>query len=749
MTRHAGEPADAPASDMIDLLGLFRIFWRRKLLIGTLVVLGTIGAYLFGKNLTPEYTAKAVVLIDPQDNQVLDLKAVLTGLTTEGAGINTEIKLFSSRGFVARVMDELKLFDDPEFNPALRPAEERALSFSLAEPLRKLLALIPQDWLMAVGFYQEPVVILESEAPRLARERAIDRFLGGLLVTAETGTYLIAVQYTAESPAKAALIANRLAEVYVDEQLKAKLFNADRTGIWLDERLAALAEEVRRAEQAVERFRAENGLIGVERGAILNDQELTNLNAQLIQARADLAQREAKLALVRGLRGRGQGLDAVSEVVSSPVIINLRAQEIQVLRQEAELRSLYGERHPRMQELRAEKANIQGKIAVEIGRIASVLQNDVDEVAARVASLEAAIGGLRDRSTENRNAEVQLRELQRQADSARSVYETVLARAREIREQQGVADPDARVVALATPPNRPSTPSPKLFAAGGLLASGLLGALLALLLDRLDRGLRSAREVEGSLGLATLALVPKLDRLKRNQRPYQYLLDKPLSAYTESIRGIYMALKLGNLERAPKVVLITSSLPEEGKTTIAVSLAAFAARSHKRTLLIDLDVRHPSVHRELGWSVSHGLIDYLSGARPLADVIQHDLETGLHFLPVEAQADNPTDLLESERLRALIELAREHYDYVIIDSAPLVSVTDARLAALLADRTVFVIKWGDTVESAAQDAVQTLRDIGADIAGAVLTQIDLKKHAQYHYADIGEYYAKTKNYYVN
>jgi capsular exopolysaccharide synthesis family protein len=748
-TRHAGEAADAPASDMIDLLGLFRIFWRRKLLILTLVVLGTVGAYLFGKNLTPQYTAKAVVLIDPQENPVLDLKAVLTGLSTEGAGINTEIKLFSSRTFVARVMDELKLFDDPEFNPALRPADETALSLSLAEPLRKLMALVPQDWLMAVGLYQEPVAILESEAPRLARERAIDRFLGGLLVTAETGTYLIGVQYTSESPAKAALIANRLAEVYVDEQLKAKLFNADRTGIWLDERLTALAEEVRRAEEAVERFRAENDLVGVEKGAILNDQELTNLNAQLIQARAELAQRQAKLALVRGLRGRGQGLDAVSEVVSSPVIINLRAQEIQVLRQEAELRSLYGERHPRMQELRAEKANIQGKIAVEIGRIATVLQNDVDEVAARVASLEAAIGGLRDRSTENRTAEVRLRELQRQADSARSVYETVLARTREIREQAGVADPDARVVALATPPNRPSTPSPKLFAAAGLLVSGLVGSLLALLLDRLDRGLRSAREVEGSLGLATLALVPKLDRLKRNQRPYQYLLDKPLSAYTEAIRGIYMALKLGNIERAPKVVLITSSLPEEGKTTIAVSLAAFAARSHKRTLLIDLDVRHPSVHRELGWSVSHGLIDYLSGERPLSDVIQHDLETGLHFLPVEAQADNPTDLLESERLRALVDLAREHYDYVIIDSAPLVSVTDARLAALLADRTVFVIKWGDTVESAAQDAVQTLRDIGADIAGAVLTQIDLKKHAQYHYADIGEYYAKTKNYYVN
>jgi capsular exopolysaccharide synthesis family protein len=277
----------------------------------------------------------------------------------------------------------------------------------------------------------------------------------------------------------------------------------------------------------------------------------------------------------------------------------------------------------------------------------------------------------------------------------------------------------------------------------------MIAALLALLLDRLDRGLRSAREVESALGMPTLALVPKLDKLKRGQRPYQYLMDKPLSAYTEAIRGVYMALKLTNIDRAPKVILVTSALPEEGKTTIAVSLATFAARSHKRVLLIDLDVRHPSVHRELGWSVSHGLVEYLVEDRPLEDVIQHDLETGLHFLPVRAQATNPTDLLESERLRALIETCRARYDYIIIDSAPLVSVTDSRLVSLLADKTVFVIKWGDTVESAAQDGVQTLRDIGIDIAGAVLTQIDLKKHAQYHYADIGEYYNKTKHYYVN
>lgn len=744
-----GADETSPAADTVDVLSLFRVLWRRKILVVSLVALGTLGAYLYGKNLTPTYTAKSVVLVEPQKSQIVDVQSVLSGTPTDNATMATQIKLVQSRNFAARVMEELRLFDDPEFNAALRPDDGLQLSLSLTEPLRKLMALVPNEWLIASGLAQEPITVLESEAPRLAREGAIDAFLGGLKVGNEGGTYLIGIEYTSLEPAKAARIANRLAELYVDDQLRAKLFTTDRASVWLQERLDTLKEEVRAADEAVQRYRAENNLVGTQNGMLLNDQQLSDINRELLNARADLAERQAKLSLVRGLRGRGQGLDAIGDVAASPVIVNLRAQEADLLRQEAEMRSLYGERHPKLQQLLSEKANIEAKIDAEVARVTRILENDVAVTAARVRTIEGQLGGMKSRTTQDREAEVRLRELERQAETSRTLYEAFLARFKEMREQQEIVEPDSRLVAIATPPNWPSSPGPKLFTAAGFLASGVLATILALLLDSLDRGLRSAREVESTLGLPTLALVPRLDRLKRGQRPYQYLLDKPLSAYTEAIRSIYMALRLTGIERAPKVLLVTSSLPEEGKTTIAVSLATFIARSHKRVLLVDLDLRHPSVHRELGWSVSHGLVEYLVEDRPLEEVIQQDLESGLHFLPVKAQTSNPTDLLESPRLRELIELCRERYDYVVLDSAPLVSVTDSRLAALLADKSVLAIKWGETVATAAQDSVQTLREIGADIAGAVLTQIDLKRHAQYHYADIGEYYAKTKNYYVN
>ena len=226
-------------------------------------------------------------------------------------------------------------------------------------------------------------------------------------------------------------------------------------------------------------------------------------------------------------------------------------------------------------------------------------------------------------------------------------------------------------------------------------------------------------------------------------------MDKPLSAYTEAIRGLYMALKLGKVDQPAKVVLVTSSLPQEGKTTLAVSLATLAARSDKRVLLMDLDLRHPSVHRELGWQVSGGLVEYMTNERSLEEVIHHDLETGLHFLPIKGQTTNPTDLLDSQRLKLLLKSLRDSYDYIVLDTAPLASVTDTRVAAGLADQVLFCVRWGETVVSAAEDSVQALRDVGVEPVGAVLTQVDMKKHAQYGYADVGQYYTQSQKYYVN
>ncbi len=277
----------------------------------------------------------------------------------------------------------------------------------------------------------------------------------------------------------------------------------------------------------------------------------------------------------------------------------------------------------------------------------------------------------------------------------------------------------------------------------------MLGTLLALLLERLDSGMRSARQVEQALDLPALGLVPRLERMKRSQKPHQYLISKPLSAYAEAIRAIYTSLQLSDVDNPPKVVLVTSALPQEGKTTLALSLATFAARSAQRVLLIDLDLRHPSIQRELGTSPPHGFVEYMGGEKHLDEIIFHDEETGLDYLPVKRQTANPTDLLGSQKMRLLMEELRARYDYLVIDSAPLLGVTDTKVAAVLADKVVFASQWEQTSAETARNGLAHLYEVRASIGGVVLTQVDVRKHAHYGYGDVGQYYGKYQKYYVN
>ncbi|MEZ5823281.1 MAG: hypothetical protein R3C97_00575 [Geminicoccaceae bacterium] len=376
------------------------------------------------------------------------------------------------------------------------------------------------------------------------------------------------------------------------------------------------------------------------RGTTLNQQELSDINAEIIRLRGDLAERrQARWCATCVPPAATWARSPMSPI--PPWIPRLREQETELLRREAEYKSLYGPKHPRILDLQNEREELNTKIQSEVERIALTLQNEVQVSSTRLASLEAQLSNVRTATAADSASQVRLNELRRQADISRGAYEDFLQRSKTLEENQELVQPDVRIVLIAKPPTKPSSPGAKLFAAAGFAVCFALAALVAIVRERLDRGIRSAREVERMLGLNTLGMVPHVGRLK-NQKPYQYLMTKPLSAYAESIRSVYMAVKLSNVDKQPKVVLVTSSLPDEGKTTFALSLATFAARSHKRVLLIDLDLRHPSVHHELGWQVSAGS----SSTWPATGRSRRsstDLETGLHFLPIKGQTTNPTN----------------------------------------------------------------------------------------------------------
>ena len=744
--------------DTIDVVSLLGALRRRKWLILLITLLGTGAAAFYGKSLVPTYNATASILIDPSTNPVADIRQPASGLTNDQATISTQIRILQSRTYQARVMEDLGLLDDPEFNPYLGTGEDKGLFAGGLIPgikgsFERLVAMLPDRWLVATGLADEAAVdvpLSDPLAPHLAREAAITAFADRIQLFNDGVSHLIQIGFTSTDPEKAARIANRTAEIYVDEQVKLKQLSGDRNSSFLQSRLEEMKEEVRKAEEAASEFRTQNGLAALSGGGLtLNDQGVAELNNQLINLRADLAERQARLNTVRQLQAQGRVVEALGQVAASPVVQTLRQQQATLDQEIASAREIYGERHPQMLDLQRQRQEVRSKLSTEIDSVLRGLESDVQVTSSRIAAIQDQLGSLKAQSGIDQASGVKLAELERQATSARNLYEEFLRSYRENREVAESIQPDARIVAQASAPTTPSSPGARIFTAAGLAVSFVFGSLIAIVLDRMDRGLRSAKEVERLLGLPSLGMVPKLDRLKKNQKPYQYLMDKPLSAYTEAIRSVFMAVKLAKIDQQPKVILVTSSLPQEGKTTLAVSLATFAARSNKRVLLMDLDLRHPSVHRELGWQVAGGLVEYMANERSLDEVIHHDLETGLHFLPIKAQTTNPTDLLDSQRLRMLIQTLRDSYDYIVLDSAPLASVTDTRVVAPLADRTLFCVRWGETVVSAAEDSVQALRDIEVEPAGAVLTQVDMKKHAQYGYSDVGEYYTKSQKYYVN
>lgn len=744
-TESAPPPQDyAGGVDIKELLGILRR--RRWVIMGTVLLLTTL-ALLVGLQMTPKYTAKAMVMIDPRQSRVVDVEAVMQGLGTDASTVETQIKVLTSRDYVLGVMESLGLFEDPELNPALLK-EERDVVIKLGGPLERLVAWMPDEWLIASGLAEEPGLNQAEVAAVLSEQATIDAFAERYKVTQEGRSYVIGINYTSTDPAKAARIVNRAAEMYVAAQRDLKLDATLRASGFLGDRLAELRAETEAAEAAVEEYRAAHNII-ITNGSSLSEQELADLSRELIIAKANLAQRQARMRLIRDLRISGDALDSVAEVLGSPVIVNLREQEAMLLREEAELRTYFGDKHPRIQKLRTEKANLQAKVMGEIDRILRTMENEVRAEEARVDAIAVQMRELTGANSARRELEVKMRQLESDAESSRRLYEAFLQRYKETREQQGIVESDSRVVATAAPPDKPSSPGPMLFGAVGFTASTMLGTLLALLLERLDSGLRSARQVEHELGLACLGLVPRLERLKRGQKPHQYLISKPLSAYTESLRAIFTSLQLSNVDNPPKVILVTSSLPQEGKTTLSLSLATFAARSGQKVLLMDLDLRHPSVQRDLGTRPATGFVEHMMGETSLEEAIVRDEETGLDYLPIRRQTANPTNLLGSHKMKELITDLRARYDYIVLDSAPLLGVTDSKVVALVADKVLFATQWEKTNADTVRNALAHLHEVRADIGGVVLTMVDVRKHARYGYGDVGQYYGKYHKYYVN
>jgi uncharacterized protein involved in exopolysaccharide biosynthesis/Mrp family chromosome partitioning ATPase len=358
-------------------------------------------------------------------------------------------------------------------------------------------------------------------------------------------------------------------------------------------------------------------------------------------------------------------------------------------------------------------------------------------------ALQQRQGSEQDAGSEERSRDDQLRELLLHAGNSAQYYDSLLRRRRELRDRPDSVSAGVGSQVFAGVPKRPSSHNPILFIFPAFLIFAIGGSWLAVLLERLDRGLRSREETTEALGISCIGLVPLLSQ-EDAARPYE-CLSEPFSAYSEAIRSAVAAVGLTSSARASKVVLISSSIVGEGKSTLAMSLAAYVGLLGRRVLLVDLDFRQGSRPGKFNDGTERGIVDVSLQNRPPLELIRHVSEAGIEYLPISSYRQDPLVLFASEQMPGIVRQLREQYDCVIIDGPAVLGAVEARLLASMADKLVMVVKWGSTRREVAQNAMSLLRDSGClnrdrtDIAMAIVTQVDLKRHARYHYGDVGEF----------
>ena len=689
--------------------------WRLIVLVTALAVM-LWGGYIA---VSPfRYTAEADMIIDTKRVVWTQAEMTAENHTVEDAAVDSEIETTKSERVAITVINRMHLTEDPEFVGAGGGLK------------RKIFSLLK----LPTGPERTP-----SSADLMTS--ALGTLRGNLRVTRLGRSYIEQIAYTSLDRDKAAKIANAFADAYIEDQLQAKFEATHRASVWLEQRIGELREQASDAYRKVQDFKSENGIIiGVD-GKLASEVELDQLGIALAKARADTSQAKAKLDRISRVleqRSDKESLSipdpVVTDALSNPVITRLRQQFLDDQSKEEDWSARYGADHLAARNLRAEMAGLQRAIWDEISRIGESYKSELQIAKSQEESIDKRMGEVFQKSASTRQSQVQLRELETAANTYRSIYETFLTRFTQSVQQQSFPSTEARVVTPASPPSIPSSPKTTLSLALAIIGGLTLGMVLGFVREQMSRQIHTRVQLEKLVGTSCLAVLPAFVRKgsvigklrsKPNSGAFRQISEvAPFSATAEALRYIKVAIDLH--PTGGKVIGIVSALPGEGKTTVAAGFAAFVAKSGARTLLIDADLRNPSLTRTLGYSGAPGLINMVAEKSSLDRFVVTDEKFKFDVLPSSTQIkpSNSSDVLNSQTIKDMLRAARNNYDYVLVDLPPILPVVDVKAVAHLIDAFVLVVEWGSTPTDEILKAVNASKIVSERLLGAVLNKAD-------------------------
>ena len=716
------ELALAGARDTVDLRWLLAVFRRRKLLFFAVAatVLLAVAAFVF--TATKTYTTSAQVMLDTRQMQVLPTSQSLVGNTPDDTSlVDTQAAAAASRRVAERVVDTLKLDNDPEFNASLRRPG----------PLEQLKALFKPEVPSTPASIHAGVIGAVMHAVTTKRVGTAD---------------VLEISFTSQDPTKAANIANQFAQSYLDDQLQADADAAGRAGGFLNSRLSALAAQAQSDADAVAKYRVEHNLLSTT-DTTLPEQEITNLNQQIATVASDAAADEANLRTASEQVAHGSNGEDVGQAIDSSVVGSLRSQRAQISGQLAQLTAKYSPRHPDVIKAQNQLKDIDAQIQAEINRIISNLQAKASASQQRLQSMRTSLAQTKGELAQNNVALVGLNRLQQAAAASQSVYDSYLARFKEVGAQEGVEQNRSRIISNAQPPDSPTFPKTTLFLAlGALLGIGAgVGAIIAR--EGMDPALVTAEDVERRLQISYLGAVPLLRSIDRTkQLPNDVVVKRPQSPFSEAIRSLRTAMiHLGGVRRSV-VVTVTSALPGDGKTMTVACLGRSAALAGMRTIVVDCDLRRAGIGRLLKNRRDADLLSVLAG-KPLDDALIWDAESGLAWLPVDPNQDGGHDALTSSAMDDLLAELRRRFELIILDTAPVLPVADGRVLAAKSDVTLLLARWRRTPDHALRAAMRALASAGASVSGVILTKMDVRQQSRFASGDAAYYYNEYRSYF--
>ena len=707
-------------AETLDLVEYWRSITKRKWSILALVFLVALLTTLIVYSLRPTFRSTATILIEQGKSKVVSIEEVYNAMGGNREYYQTQVEILKSQELARKVVERLKLTTHPDFDP--RQSEEAARDF----------------WL--------PMDLFKSKTPASDDEiqkRVIRRFMNDLQVQPVRNSQLVQVSYSSFDKDLAAKVPNTLADVYIESDLEARVSMTQKAGAWLTDRLGGLRKKLDESEKALQDYRDRERIIDAKGVALSGfSKALEEATSNLVSARSKRAEAESLYNQVQAARqGKGGGIESIPAVLKHPTVQRLKEQEADAERKLADASKRYGPDHPKMQQANGELAAAKESTKRQIDTVVAGVFKEYEVARANELAIAGALGQSKSEIQGLNRKEFQLGVLEREAQANRQLYDMFMNRFKETNVAGDLQSTVARVVDPATIQSVPYAPKKVQIVSIAAAVALLIGVMLSLLLDRISNTINTAGEVEARLGLPMLGYLMKMDGGKKSIKSELAFITDSQSLFSESIRTIRTSVLMSALDSPKKVIVITSSVPEEGKTTVSFNLACALAQV-KRVLLVDADLRRPKIGRLIGRDKdAPGLSHMVSGVAPISECIYQHVEGGFHILSAGFVPPNPLEMISSAKFGEVLDKLKEAFDIILIDSPPVQLVSDAVVLSQLASTVIYVVKADSTPFPLARNGIRRLAMANAPLLGVVLNQLDLERAEKYYgeYSGYGRY----------